>query len=106
MVSYSIYRKVGANLKVSDSNFYHLSSVTSIDGWFRKKYASTKSPPAQGNISLGELYDDSDQKENPLENLNKAKAMFREMGMDYWLTKTQEVLDRLQKERPFLDLWF
>ncbi len=30
-----------------------------------------------------------------LENLKKAETMFREMGMDYWLGKAQEVLARL-----------
>jgi hypothetical protein len=36
-------------------------------------------------MSLGE-------KEKAIENLNKAEAMFREMRMDYWLTRTQKVL--------------
>ena len=31
-----------------------------------------------------------------LETLKKAQEMFREMGMDYWLAKTQSVLERLQ----------
>ena len=30
-----------------------------------------------------------------LKNLKKAEGLFREMGMDYWLDKTQEVLDTL-----------
>jgi hypothetical protein len=30
-----------------------------------------------------------------LENLKRAEGMFQEMGMDYWLAKTQEVLGRL-----------
>ncbi len=30
-----------------------------------------------------------------LETLNKAEKMFQEMGMDYYLTKTQKVLARL-----------
>jgi class 3 adenylate cyclase/tetratricopeptide (TPR) repeat protein len=50
---------------------------------------------ALGYTSLGELYADSGQKEKALENLKKAEQMFREMGMDYWLAKTQEVLERL-----------
>ena len=35
------------------------------------------------------------QKKKSLENLKKAEENFREMGMDYWLDKTQEVLKRL-----------
>jgi hypothetical protein len=33
--------------------------------------------------------------EEAMEYLKKAKRMFQEMGMDYWLAKTQEVLARL-----------
>jgi len=50
---------------------------------------------AQGYHFLGELYADTGKKEEALENLNKAKSMFREMGMDYWYARTQEVLARL-----------
>jgi hypothetical protein len=44
---------------------------------------------------LGELYSDTGQQDKALENLKKAEEMFQEMGMDYWLAKTQEVLGRL-----------
>ena len=47
---------------------------------------------AQGYLFLGELYTETGQKEKALENLKKAEGMFREMEMDYWLVKTQEVL--------------
>jgi hypothetical protein len=43
---------------------------------------------------LGELYVDTGQREKGLKNLKKAGAMFKEMGMDCWLAKTPEVLDR------------
>ncbi len=48
-----------------------------------------------GYLFLGELYLDTGQKEKALENLKKAGGMFKEMGMDYWLAKTDEVLKRL-----------
>jgi len=48
-----------------------------------------------GYFFLGELYADTGQRENALENLKKAEGMYQEMGMDYWLGKTQEVLGRL-----------
>jgi len=51
--------------------------------------------PAQGYLFLGELYTETGKREKALENIKKAKGMFKEMGMDYWLAKTQEVLDRL-----------
>jgi len=50
----------------------------------------------QGYLFLGELYADTGQREKALENLKKAEGMFQEMGMDYWLRRTQEVLSRLQ----------
>ncbi|GAG13264.1 unnamed protein product, partial [marine sediment metagenome] len=48
-----------------------------------------------GCLHLGELYADSGQREKALENLKKAERMFQEMGMDYWLAKTREMLKRL-----------
>ena len=50
----------------------------------------------QGYLYLGELYADTGQKEKALENLKKAENAFQEMGMDYWLSRTQEVQERLQ----------
>ena len=51
---------------------------------------------AQGYLSLGELYADVGQKEKALENLKKAEAMFQEMGMDYWLARTKELLETVR----------
>jgi class 3 adenylate cyclase/tetratricopeptide (TPR) repeat protein len=50
---------------------------------------------SQGYYFLGELYADTGQRRKALENLKKAEGMFREMGMDYWFAKTQEVLGKL-----------
>ncbi len=50
---------------------------------------------SQGYLYLGEFYTDIGQKEKAQENLKKAERMFQEMGMDYWLAKTDEVLKRL-----------
>jgi len=49
-----------------------------------------------GYLYLGELYADTGQREKALEHLKKAKRMFQEMGMDYWLRRTQEVLERVE----------
>ena len=49
----------------------------------------------QGYLFLGELYANTSQVDKALENLKKAEEMFREMGMDYWLAKTRELLGRL-----------
>ena len=50
---------------------------------------------AQGYLFLGELYADKGQKDIALENLKKSEGMFQEMGMDYWLTRTEEVMGSL-----------
>ena len=48
-----------------------------------------------GYLFLGEVYADTGQKDKALENLKKSEGMFKEMGMDYWLAKTREMLKRL-----------
>jgi class 3 adenylate cyclase len=50
---------------------------------------------APGYLYLGELYADTGQKDKSLEALKKAERLFREMGMDYWVGKTQDVLEKL-----------
>ena len=50
---------------------------------------------SQGYLYLGEFYTDIGQKEKAQENLKKAERMFQEMGLDYWLAKTDEVLKGL-----------
>ena len=56
-----------------------------------------KPDSSMGHLYLGELYADTGQKEKALEYLKKAEAEFRDMGMDYWLRRTQEVLERVQQ---------
>ena len=56
----------------------------------------TKPYPAEGYLYLGELYADTGRKEKALETLNRAKGMFREMGMDYWLAKAEKALEKLR----------
>jgi class 3 adenylate cyclase/tetratricopeptide (TPR) repeat protein len=50
---------------------------------------------ASGHLALGELYADGGQKEKALEHLRKAEAMYEEMGMDYWLARTKQLLASL-----------
>jgi class 3 adenylate cyclase/tetratricopeptide (TPR) repeat protein len=52
---------------------------------------------ARGHYFLGELYAHTGQKEKALETLKKAEGMFREMGMDFWLTLAQSSLNSLPK---------
>jgi tetratricopeptide (TPR) repeat protein len=51
-----------------------------------------KSSTAVGHFYLGELNASSGRIEEAIEHLRKAEAMFREMGMDYWLGKAQSAL--------------
>jgi tetratricopeptide (TPR) repeat protein len=55
----------------------------------------TKPDHALGHLMLGELYINAEQKEIAIKNLKKAEGMFQEMGMDYWLNKTQGLLMEL-----------
>ena len=48
-----------------------------------------------GRLFLGEFYLDAGQREKATKNLKKADGMFREMGMDYWLARTKEAMERL-----------
>ena len=50
---------------------------------------------AEGYLYLGELYASTGNKEVALNNLRKAESIFQEIGMDYFLSKTQEILSRL-----------
>jgi len=47
-------------------------------------------------IPCWELSADAGRREEALENLKKAEAMGLEMGMGYWLARTQEALARLE----------
>jgi class 3 adenylate cyclase/tetratricopeptide (TPR) repeat protein len=59
------------------------------------KELKTKANYPLGHLYLGELYLNEGKNEKAIDNLKKAEGMFREMGMDYWLGKAQEVLAAL-----------
>jgi class 3 adenylate cyclase/tetratricopeptide (TPR) repeat protein len=48
-----------------------------------------------GYLYMGQVYALTGQKEKARENLHKAEAMYREMGMDYHLRRTQEAMAKL-----------
>ncbi|MCK4821538.1 tetratricopeptide repeat protein [bacterium] len=56
-----------------------------------------KSSPlsSQGYLFLGELYVGLGRKDLAVKNLKRAESAFQEMGIGYWLAKTQQVLERL-----------
>jgi tetratricopeptide (TPR) repeat protein len=49
-----------------------------------------------GYYSLGEVYAHAGRTEEALENLKKAETGLQEMGMDYWLGRTRELLQSLR----------
>ena len=75
--------------QINKAKEYIFNGIKLSEGLKVKVYSS------MGYLFLGELYADVGQLEDALENLKKAEAMFQEMGTDYWLGKTQEVLGRL-----------
>lgn len=48
-----------------------------------------------GNLFRAEYYLTAGDKEKSLGELQKATALFEEMGMDFWLVRTREVLEKL-----------
>jgi class 3 adenylate cyclase/tetratricopeptide (TPR) repeat protein len=48
-----------------------------------------------GYMIMGEVYAESGRPEEALEPLKKAEGMFQEMGMDYWLGRTRDLLGKL-----------
>jgi class 3 adenylate cyclase/tetratricopeptide (TPR) repeat protein len=68
---------------------YILKGMKILEELMLKPYFS------RGYFYLGELYADVGLKEKALENLRKAESLFQEMGMDYYLGRTREMLGRL-----------
>jgi len=67
-----------------------LQGIRLLEEWGLKSFMF------QGYLYLGELYADTGQRGEAMKNLKKAENAFQEMGMDYWLSRTQEVQERLQ----------
>lgn len=76
-------------IKIEAAEQHILQGISRADE-LKLPYASSL-----GNLYLGEVYTESGRREEALQNLKKAEGMFREMGMEYWLGKAQEVLARL-----------
>ena len=53
----------------------------------------------QSHLYLGELYADNGQTEKAPETPKKAEAEFKDMGIDCWLRKTQEVLAMVEDRK-------
>lgn len=51
---------------------------------------------AQMHLSLGELYVNVGQTEKALSSLKKARQMCREIGLEYYLAKTEKAMEKLE----------
>jgi tetratricopeptide (TPR) repeat protein len=62
-----------------------------------KIFEEIKSRPSlsRGYYYLGELYNNMDRKNDALKYLKKAEEMFKEMEMDYYYDKSQELLEKV-----------
>ncbi len=86
---------LGRILGKTDPNQFDRAEESILKGINILEELRLKPSSSQGYLYLGEFYTDIGQKEKAQENLKKAERMFKEMGMDYWLAKTDEVLKRL-----------
>ena len=46
-------------------------------------------------LYLGDFYADTGQKDTALETLRRADGMLAEMGMDFWIERSREIMERL-----------
>jgi tetratricopeptide (TPR) repeat protein len=86
---------LGRIIAKSDRSQYKRAEKSILEGIDILKSLKRRPAYAEGYLDLGELYTDSGQTEKALENLKKAESMFKEMGMDYWLARTREIMERL-----------
>jgi tetratricopeptide (TPR) repeat protein len=54
---------------------------------------------AQGHLCLGALYTDAGQQEKAIANLEKARSMFQDMGMNFWLARTYALCAEFNKHQ-------
>jgi tetratricopeptide (TPR) repeat protein len=83
------------------TGYNNLSNTDKAEEYLKKglkilNALSIKPYHAIGYFYIGEFYFKTDQKGKASETLRNAEKMFKEMGMNFWLTKTTQVLDSLQ----------
>jgi hypothetical protein len=75
-------------------------NVDEADSYFEQGISMLEEMSLRPSYSLGyhwrgEFYSNIGRKDHAFNDLKKAESMFHEMGMDYWLDRTREVLVRL-----------
>jgi class 3 adenylate cyclase/tetratricopeptide (TPR) repeat protein len=88
--------ELGAGLGKLDKSQFAQAEEYIIQGMKILEELKTRPDCARAYYALGELYADSGQNEKALEYLEKARDMFQEMGMDYFLRQTQGLLETLE----------
>jgi tetratricopeptide (TPR) repeat protein len=86
---------LGRILVKTDPDQFDRAKKSILEGIKIVEELKLKPYSALGYMFIGELYTGIDRKETAQEKLKKAERLFQEMGMDYWLAKTKEVLARL-----------
>jgi class 3 adenylate cyclase/tetratricopeptide (TPR) repeat protein len=64
----------------------------------RMDETKAKSMCAVAHLILGEFYVDTGQMQKALETLGTTQQMMQEMGMDYWLARTEKALEGLKAQ--------
>jgi class 3 adenylate cyclase/tetratricopeptide (TPR) repeat protein len=89
----------GRLLGKTDKSQYSEAEECIIQGISIPDELKMKPWSAIGVLYLGELHADAGHMERALETLKKGEAEFRRMGMDYWLARTQKVLEKLEARK-------
>ena len=69
-----------------------------LEGMKMEEDLHFRSYEAWGHLGLGETYSIAGQAEKALDSLSKAREMGREMGMDYYLARTEKALEKLKAQ--------
>jgi hypothetical protein len=88
---------LGRAMFKEDASTYAQAEATLLQGMQICEELGMMPICAEGCLFLGELYVDAGEKPKAWEQLGRAQSMFREMGMDYWLSKTQTLLKKLDE---------
>jgi tetratricopeptide (TPR) repeat protein len=81
--------------KLAPSQFQEAERMI-LEGVRELQELKVKSECAKAHLYLADLYTDSGQREMALASLKKAHQMCQQMGMDYWLVRTEKALEKLK----------
>jgi tetratricopeptide (TPR) repeat protein len=79
-----------------DTSQIAVAERTILDGLKMLEDLQIKPLQAMGHLNLGESYAIAGQTEKALASLKKAQQMCQEMGMDYYLDRTEKALEKLE----------